>query len=343
MVPGYALSTEKLEIMKNIGINLLFNLVTLPLATTNTAARMRSIRFYLQQRKAGSTHNRMRDAVPRMTVSKPCPAGDTSSTKSLVPLMRFNMEEDFLTFRYTMSAEGAVKLDVVAWQDHRRRVATIFHTWAGGRGKEHCNYVHKFKLDFIKTLLDKIPSCGSSRGASLHLCEWFWLDTSGIPRKSNQHQDDTLAEPQECTSAWRGFKKIKRTTIIQIAYTFRKSDCSIVTNGGICNMDTSGKHVQVAMRILTTGWMRRLWTLQEVLSKHIKVGFKQKPGALGVIVDFDETIKSMTECTHLLKQKRMHNMMRNELETMIRVPSLVEPRGSDLMTNTWRAIHWRVI
>ncbi|KAK7994829.1 hypothetical protein PG990_013602 [Apiospora arundinis] len=139
-------------------------------------------------------------------------------------------------------------------------------------------------------------------------------------------------------SAWGGFKKIIRTAITQIVYTFRKSVCSIVINGGLCNMDTSGKHVQVAMRILTSGWMRRLWTLQEVLSKSLKVVFKQEKAALGGIVDFDETIMSMTDSTQLLRQKMMHSMMGNERETMIRLSSLAKLRGSDLITNAWCAL-----
>ncbi|KAK7994055.1 Transporter bos1 [Apiospora arundinis] len=129
-------------------------------------------------------------------------------------------------------------------------------------------------------------------------------------------------------STWGGFKKIKRTEITQVAYTLRKSDCSIVINGGICNMNTSGKHVQMAMRILTTGWMRRLWTLQEVLSQSLKVVLKQDKAASGGIVDFGETIMSMTDFTQLLREKMIHSM------TMIRPSSLVEPRGSDLITNT---------
>ncbi|KAK6836111.1 hypothetical protein PG987_006606 [Apiospora arundinis] len=253
----------------------------------------------------------------------------------------FNMEENFPIFRYTTSAEGAAKLDVEAWQDHRHRFATISHIWADGMGNEHCNSVHRCKLDFVKALLDKV-SRGSSRGADLHLCEWFWLDTLGIPRKSNELQDDPLGDPQESTSARGRFRKIKRTAISQIACIFREADYSIVIDGGICNMDTSEKHAQVAMRILTSGWMRRLWTLQEAfLSKNLKVVFKQETAALGGIVDFDETIKSMTDSTQILRQKMMHNMMGNERETMIRGSSLVEPRGSDLITNAWRAVRWR--
>lgn len=243
---------------------------------------------------------------------------------------QFIVEDNFPIFRYE-NTDGIVKLSVESWQEHRHRFATISHIWSDGLGNENQNAVHNCKMDYISRLLEMASAEPDDR-PNQRLCEWFWLETLGIPRKSDEE-----------TIPLSHFKAIKRKSISQIAYIYKKATQSIVIDRGLYNMDASEKKAQTTMRILASGWMRRLWTLHEAcLSRELKVMFKQENDDMGGVEGFDDTLSSMKYTTQLLRQMLMQNTMGYKRARTVRINDGLEPRGS-LIANAWRAVRWRVL
>ncbi|KAK7999041.1 hypothetical protein PG991_014716 [Apiospora marii] len=237
-----------------------------------------------------------------------------------------NLKENFPIFRYT-NINGIAKLQVESWEEHHRPFTTISHIWADGLGNENQNSVHKCKLDYLSKLLERLSE-GSTQGSS----EWFWLDTLGIPRRSDE---DSIS--------WDQFTKIRRTAVIQIGHVFNKATQSIVIDRGLCDIDASERTAGMTMRILTSGWMRRLWTLQEAyLSRGLKIMFKQEDDDFGGILDFDDTLSSMRDTTQLLRQMLMHNTMGFERASIkLSTNAETQTRGSSMIADAWRAVRWR--
>jgi hypothetical protein len=132
---------------------------------------------------------------------------------------------------------------------------------------------------------------------------------------------------------------------------FNASEHSIIIDRGLLDLDAKGFPWKNVMKILASGWMRRLWTLQEAyLSKRLWITFKQHTGQLqDGMEDFDQLIGRMfnretmsSSFAEMAKLKLFQNIMGEEREEWKRGRDPQESGGAILIANTWRAARWRV-
>lgn len=163
---------------------------------------------------------------------------------------------DIPVLKFTHANDGkGVNLEVTALPKREKTpFATISHVWSDGWGNEKANSLHTCQLEFIRRQLQRL-----NKGNDV----LFWMDTLLVPVK-----EGPMSEPE---------KAIKKKAIRQILDVFKHSTYTIVLDNGLCaGYPPSKTPTQTAMKILASGWMRRLWTLQEAfLSQKLHFAFME--------------------------------------------------------------------
>lgn len=115
----------------------------------------------------------------------------------------------------------------------------ISHVWADGLGNPHANSLHRCKLYKLRKLVSDIHD-PDSNGSDPPL---IWLDTL-------------------CCPAMDGRGKEKALQKIRLVY--ERAAHVLVLDAGLTAYSSKEQELhEQALRIFTSGWMRRLWTLQE--------------------------------------------------------------------------------
>jgi hypothetical protein len=155
-----------------------------------------------------------------------------------------------VTLRKT--SEGCFDVTVTSSQ-FKQKYATISHVWADGFGNEEDNKLRACQLEFLANLLHQAEAGpdGKSNDPSKYLSRDtipFWMDTLVVPVDS-----ETIDLRRE----------MRKKAIRQIHEVYVKASYTIVIDNHIMGTRPNAKFEDVAIRILASGWMRRLWTLQE--------------------------------------------------------------------------------
>jgi hypothetical protein len=202
------------------------------------------------------------------------------------------------------------------WDDY----ATISHVWADGYGNPTANKLWKCQLDFFQDLLKtKIPN----KMPSLR-CSLFWIDTLVIPvdkRHGNRRKE----------------------AIEQINKVFTNAKYTIVVDNALTEMPSGHNYENTAMRILASGWMRRLWTLQEAyLSRRLLFAFKEHE-----VRNLDDLEEMYPQAKHILTsnipttaRNYFHNLLGNDRKA--RINETPTANNYTLLASIWRATQWRV-
>ena len=140
-----------------------------------------------------------------------------------------NFPEDGQPPRIEISNHNSKKEDFIA----------ISHVWAHGIGNPKENALPSCQILRLKELSARSSPTPFRQPA-------FWIDTLCIP-VGQEH------------------KKARKLAIVRIAETFREARRVLVLDADLqrCSKNCSG--VELATRLLSCGWMRRLWTLQEAV------------------------------------------------------------------------------
>ena len=88
---------------------------------------------------------------------------------------------------------------------------------------------------------------------------------------------DTLAIPvkEEGANVVENFIELKQRAICQIYHVFNSATRAVIINKELLNI-YSILEEQIIIKVLTSAWMRRLWTLQEAfLSRRLSVAFRK--------------------------------------------------------------------
>jgi hypothetical protein len=113
----------------------------------------------------------------------------------------------------------------------------ISHVWADGLGNPFENSLHRCKLNHLRNLVSRM--CPSVTPDNLLI----WLDTLCCPSQ------DGLG---------------KRLALQKLRFVYRNADRVLVIDKGLMAYDSQRQEpAEKAMRIFTSAWNRRLWTLQE--------------------------------------------------------------------------------
>ncbi|KAG0648298.1 hypothetical protein D0Z07_5529 [Hyphodiscus hymeniophilus] len=219
-----------------------------------------------------------------------------------------------------------IRIDDVKVVSHKAhtKYATFSHVWSDGYGNETTNELRDCQLLFFYHLMhhDKIEKSKDIP---------FYIDTLAVP----------VAEE---------FKPQRLKAIRRIYEIFHNAAYTIVIDNGLSRMSPGKGYEMVAMKILASGWMRRLWTLEEAyLSKKLMINFD---GA--ELVDVDENIEggypeaqdALSSNIANLAQGYFHNLMgpqrrRRRAGDNGRGGTAGGIEGVGLLASVWQASRWR--
>lgn len=242
-----------------------------------------------------------------------------------------------LQFKDTLDGSlDSLEPQVVEWQPSME-YATISHVWSDGFGNPSANTMLICQLKLIRDLLGKLKPKSTTTMP-------FWMDTLMIPVGSDGD-----------------IKDVRAKSIRQIPKIFKDASHTIVLDWGLHGIDPEvRKPAQTAMRIIASGWMRRLWTLQEAFvskSLHISQGHdsetlhylddlykKLEEKTEGLTSTLVLTVKNQLQSHVMHEQKSTSNRhVTSSLEAGEVVEGVQSPReAAVLVVNAWKAVRWRV-
>lgn len=252
------------------------------------------------------------------------------------PLLQFREQDN--------GSHDSLEPEVIEWQPSME-YATISHVWSDGFGNPSANTMLVCQLKLIRDLLSKLKP--KSTNATIP----FWMDTLMIPVGSDEETEDVKRK-----------KDVRRKTIRQIPKIFKDASHTIVLDWGLHGIDPDVQRpAQTAMRIIASGWMRRLWTLQEAFvskSLHISQGkdsetlhylddLYKKLGEKsdGLTSTLITTVKNQLQ-SHIMHEQRTassrHMTSDSNTGEVIEGVQWSPREAAVLVVNAWKAVRWRV-
>lgn len=254
----------------------------------------------------------------------------TARSESQIPLLQFHSK-----------LASSVELKVTSFDFKESfepigNYTAISHVWADGWGNEDANKLPSCHLRFIRRQIKKVSHNGDAR---------FWMDTLVIPVEEKT--------PTE--------REIKTKAIGQIFHVFQNASKTIILDNGLqMSAGRIDKPAVTAMKVLASGWMRRLWTLQEAfLSRHIYFAFQDLGPRHFNIIDLNDLNTELNKQKRALASQLLLTMQDQLLQNIMgheqrnRDYYLYRQDGTQghrmppetaatLVANMWRAARWRV-
>ncbi|KAI0392011.1 hypothetical protein F5Y17DRAFT_380452 [Xylariaceae sp. FL0594] len=189
--------------------------------------------------------------------------------------------------RFKKNRGAGDRLEVVEWGGDNSNgnpddstgpdYVTISHVWADGFGNTGENKILRCQLDYIESLLSRLGFASTPP---------FWIDTLLVPVPKSKPENDAEKD------ANRETKRLRKIALSQISKVFIKAKCSLVLDMRLMHAAPGQKKApaKAAMMIIPSGWMSRIWTLQEAfLSKDIYFAFNLDETAPGhTLIEFSE-------------------------------------------------------
>jgi hypothetical protein len=148
----------------------------------------------------------------------------------------------------------------------------ISHVWADGLGNPNSNSLHRCKLHYLREVVASIDNhdIGNENNAP-----FIWLDTLCCPAEDGDG---------------------KQLAIEKIRVVYQNAKHVLVLDAGLMSYSVSEQdEFEQLVRIYTSGWMRRLWTLQEgALAKSLYFQFADK--AVSIVELMNNLFK---KCNHM--------------------------------------------
>lgn len=165
-----------------------------------------------------------------------------------LPLLRITTKEN---------DRSKVTVELASSGTEMARYIAISHVWADGLGNSKANSLPNCQLARLGKMLDPFAEAGRR--------PLIWLDTLCCP-----------VEPGP-----------KNLALLQMRRTYAEAYKTLILDSALYNYDSQGlSAAELQARILTCGWMRRLWTLQEsALASDPWVQFKDGPLSLTPMFD----------------------------------------------------------
>jgi hypothetical protein len=281
----------------------------------------------------------------------------------------------FPLFRIYRQGTRPIRLEVSSWRpatpetSEHYEFATISHVWSHGLGNRASYELRLCQLKFIGEAVDEVfrqPSSdfrkeGDINDDTFNYSRYFWLDTIAMP--PSQVVDKEVGEGENGRN-----RQAKSNAVKMIHHIFNQAthgiiiDRHLLQDGANPSYGSLPRSRSLAMRLLSCGWMTRLWTLQEAfVTRQLWVAFvASEEGRLVRVKSYNEMwdndgeeeeeegiyIQSMT---NMVKKVLQDNLMEEEREARRKAEEekssradLVRSRGHMLLASTWRATRYRV-
>ena len=251
-----------------------------------------------------------------------CPAIGPDTKK----LNRIIKDGKIPLLRYSKDAQEVELMEMSAACD--KEYVIFSHVWADGYGNPNANQLPKCVLDLFLRLFRDIKnenSYGRNRG-TLQSTENFWIDTLAIP------VDDKYKAQRK--KAIRNMHKI---------YTGAKY--TIVLDAGLMRINRGEGYIQPAMSITLSGWMTRLWTLQEaVLSKQLYFNFSDQVYAMERLEKlYKQENAPLHSCAAYVSRTYYHGILEKESQKMHAndLAPADKATSQEFVAAVWKAVQWR--
>ncbi|KAL4781520.1 hypothetical protein BJX76DRAFT_359809 [Aspergillus varians] len=134
----------------------------------------------------------------------------------------------------------------------------ISHVWADGLGSTAEVGIPSCQIDRLSTMVQKIVPKGA-----------FWIDSLCVPER----------------------KDMRKRAIGLMAQTYRDAAAVLVLDSAVLSTSLSMPRELKLLRILSSGWMQRLWTLQEgILAKEVLFAFADGQATLAELIPSGEDL-----------------------------------------------------
>lgn len=242
-----------------------------------------------------------------------------------VPLLRFrNWQADEIQF------------EVMSYRPRRDmglNFIAISHVWSHGWGNAHANELNFCQLQFLQRQIQWVTGDPQTP---------FWMDTLLVPIGGTERNI-----------------RAKKTAIRQIYDVFDSSRHTIVIDNELRTLRAAqaGRERELAMKILSCGWTKRLWTLQEAfLSRSIYFSLMEDEDyQSSPIVSLDQieeglfgSMKELTSGVNRLVIDQLADVTmgsqrkKRNLRKLDRGVSTSPEEVRDAVVSAWRAARWRV-
>jgi len=157
--------------------------------------------------------------------------------------------------------DGYEELKVKALRSTGLRYIAISHVWSDGLGNPLENSIPTCRFKQLDKMVRDMLSISKSEPI------YVWLDTLCVTAEEIAKDCPRDVDGLNC----------RQLAILRMRDTYRDADEVLVLDWQLQNSIAKSKVEENLLRILVSGWMRRLWTFQEAwLSKKLIVQFKNK-------------------------------------------------------------------
>lgn len=205
--------------------------------------------------------------------------------------------------RISEADDGTISIGVVAFKDEIKYIA-ISHVWTHGLGNVEGNWLLSCQMRRLSQLAEALYPFSSSR-VEIYL----WIDTVCVPRPDTTDDAD--------------YRKI---AIDLLQYTYTNANKVLVIDDRLVRSSSTAPPEEALVRILSSVWMTRMWTLQEgLLATKLRFQFKERAldvkDMLGGIMpifhssvwletrQFFTLLRSLQACTPGVKLRHLWNLL----------------------------------
>lgn len=175
------------------------------------------------------------DEYVRMHVMEGCACGDFSIDMGKVVTI---LEDGKFPVISLLDRSGLLEVDVVEYREPMRYVA-ISHVWSDGFGNPHHNRLTECQITMLSSRIAETVG-NNSKEFACHL----WIDTLCVPLTPRASRDAAI--------------KAMRTI-------YEAAEIVLVLDAELLAANSYGTYEEPLMRISSSNWLRRLWTLQEAI------------------------------------------------------------------------------
>jgi hypothetical protein len=200
----------------------------------------------------------------------------------------------------------------------------LSHVWADGFGNSKANTLPICRLKSFIEVFERLVRAQRALHAGdapdrLQATIPFWIDTLAVP----------IGEK---------YKAERRLAIKNMHLTYTNAAYTVVLDAGLMAQERGSTYAETAMKITTSHWMTRLWTLQEAfLSKRLFFNFKD------MLVDMDQLEhlrdESLASSVPLAAQSYYRALLGPERRNRNIEQNL--SINTSLLASLWKAVQWR--
>ncbi|KAF9459303.1 hypothetical protein BDZ94DRAFT_1312503 [Collybia nuda] len=138
---------------------------------------------------------------------------------------------------------GHLELEVVT--EHTYPYVAVSHVWADGLGNPFSNALPSCQLHRLRGFINKLNRVSNPTSALNNLPIGLWMDTLCIPVEPNA-------------------RAARKTAIQLLGKTFNEANAVLILDRELEIVESAtASFFELGLRILCSGWVKRLWTLQE--------------------------------------------------------------------------------